>query len=295
MRTEQIEPRTETACLICETENAPDALMCGECFAPLALTRQAEVLGRDPRIVSVIGESNVGKTVYLGFLLDMLSQRAGDFDAIPQGPYSVDLQQTVIGHMAQRVFPPKTPMEADQWYWACYQVRRHRKNAPWIDLVMPDLAGESLASELSMPRTSRVISSLLNKSAGMMLLVDAALAANGSAQPDFFSLKMLSYVDGLAVQWDGRRNSIPIAVLLCKADHCPECFDDPRAFVKANLNRTWNLCESRFETVEVFATSVVGSLGYAMPEDESYVRQVPLHTALRGILEPFEWVVDRLQ
>lgn len=294
MPTEQFDTQTESTCLICETENTPEALMCGECLAPMALTRQAQAQERDPRIVSVIGESNVGKTVYLGFLLDMLSQRAGDFDAIPQGPYSVDLQQTVIGHMAQRIFPPKTPMEANQWFWAYYQVRRRRKEAPWIDLVMPDMAGESLASELSMPRTFRVINSLLNKSAGMMLLVDAALAANGSAQPDFFSLRMLSYIDGLVVRHGERRISTPIAVLLCKADHCPECFDDPRAFVKANLNRTWNLCESRFETVEFFASSVVGSLGYAMPADESYARQVPLHTALRGILEPFEWVVDRL-
>ncbi len=63
VRTEQIEPRTETVCLICETEKAPEALMCGECFAPMALTWQAEARGRDPRIVSVIGDSNVGKTV----------------------------------------------------------------------------------------------------------------------------------------------------------------------------------------------------------------------------------------
>lgn len=294
MTTDQFDTETNESCLVCETANPPEALMCGECLAPMALTRHAAEQERDPKIVSVIGESNVGKTVYLGFLLDMLSQRAGNFEAIPQGPYSVDLQQTVISHMARRVFPPKTPMEANQWYWAYYRVHRRQADSDWIDLVMPDMAGESLASELAMPQTFQVIHGLLNKSAGMMLLVDAALAANGSSQPDFFALRMLSYVDSLAAGQGEQRICTPVAVLLCKADHCPECFDDPEAFVKANLNRTWNLCDSRFETVDYFASSVVGSLGYATSADETYVRQVPLHTALRGVLEPFEWVVDQL-
>ncbi|MBN1361534.1 MAG: hypothetical protein JW993_13130 [Sedimentisphaerales bacterium] len=285
---------TSTSCLICGTHNAPDALLCSECCAPMALVQDAVAQEREPRIVSVIGESNVGKTVYLGFLLDMLAQRAGDFEAVPKGAHSIDLQQTVMSHMARRVFPPKTPMEADQWYWAYYQVRRRAAGSPWADLVMPDMAGESLAAEVAAPQTFRVIRNLLNKSAGMLLLVDAALAANGSTQPDFFGMKMLSYIDSMYAAQRGRRIQTPIAVLLCKADHCPECFDNPRDFVQANLCRSWNLCESRFENVEFFAVSVVGSLGYATSQDEEHVVPVPLHTALQGVLEPFEWIIDQL-
>lgn len=260
----------------------------------MSIVQDAVIQEREPKIVSVIGESNVGKTVYLGVLLDMLSQRAGDFEAIPKGAYSIDLQQAVISHLAHRMFPPKTPMEANQWYWAYYQARRREHRAPWVDLVMPDMAGESLAAEVATPQTFRVIHNLLNKSSGMLMLVDAAMAANGSTQPDFFAMKMLSYLDSMYAAKREQRIQTPIAILLCKADHCPECFDNPREFVQANMNRLWNLCESRFESVSFFASSVVGSLGYAMSQEEDYVTPIPLHTALRGVLEPFEWIIDQL-
>ncbi|HWL92124.1 MAG TPA: hypothetical protein VNT79_01195 [Phycisphaerae bacterium] len=285
----------ETTCLICGHENLPDVLGCAGCFAPMAIVQDAMAQERDPKIVTVIGESNVGKTVYLGFLLDMLAQRAGMFEAIPKGAYSVDLQQNVISHLARRCFPPKTPMEANQWYWAYYQVRRQEADSPWVDLVMPDMAGESLAAEVATPRTFRVIHNLLNKSKGLLLLVDAASAANGATQPDFFAMKMLSYIDSLCGAKHEEKIQTPVAIILCKSDYCPECFDNPKAFVQANLNRIWNLCESRFANVGFFAASVVGSLGYATSnEDGEDVRPVPLHTALRGVLEPFEWIIDQL-
>lgn len=283
-----------TKCMICGAENPADAGLCGECCAPLALVQDTAAQDREPRIVSVIGDSNVGKTVFLGFLLDMLSQRAGDFEAIPKGAYSIDLQQTVISHMARRLFPPKTPMEANLWYWAYYQVRRREEESRWIDLVMPDMAGESLVAEVQTPETFKVIRNLLGKSTGLMLLVDAALAANGSTQPDFFALKMMSYVDSLHGAKRDKTVRTPIAIVLCKADHCPECFDDPSEFMKANLNRTWNLCESRFANVKFFAASVVGSLGYGTAPEEQNVVSVPLHTALRGVLEPFEWIIEEI-
>jgi len=284
-----------TTCLICATENPADAALCATCAAPLALVRDVAAQEREPRIVSVIGESNVGKTVYLGFLLDMLAQRAGSFEAVPKGAYSVDLQQNVIIHMAHRMFPPKTPMEANQWYWAYYQVCRRDRKAKWVDLVMPDMAGESLAAEVANPETFRVIRDLVGKSAGLMLLVDAAQAANGASQPDFFAVKMLSYVDSLRGGKADERVETPLAIILCKGDYCPECFDDPRRFAQANLNRVWNLCESRFSNVEFFACSVVGSLAYATAGNNGeYVVPIPLHTALHGVLEPFQWIVDRI-
>ncbi len=294
MGRKSVETLANPTCLICESENPVEAMQCAECFAPTALGHDLEPRQAEPRIVSVIGESNVGKTVYLGFLLDMLAQRAGDFEAVPNGAYSVDLQQSVISHMAHRMFPPKTPMEADQWYWAHYRVRRKTARSPWVDLIMPDMAGESLAAEIAVPRSFRVIHALLNKSGGLLMLVDAALAANGSTQPDFFAMKMLSYIDGITAKRRSRRTQTPIALLLCKADHCPECFDDPQAFMRANLSRTWNLCESRFERIGIFASSVVGSLGYATSADGESVTPIPLHTALRGVLEPFEWIIEQL-
>lgn len=283
-----------TPCLICETRNGRDAVLCKECFAPMALVHEAVAQDREPQIVSVVGDSNVGKTVYLGFLLDMLSQRANDFEAIPRGAYSVDLQQTVISHLAYRMFPPKTPMEANEWNWAYYQVCKRARTPKWVDLIMPDMAGEAIAAEVAAPSTFRVIEGLLTKSAGLLLLVDAALAGNGSAQPDFFGLKMMSYIDSVFSSKPGKRIDKPVAIVLTKADYFAECFDDPRRFAEANLNRLWNMCQSRFANVEFFACSVVGSLAYATAENEEFVTPIPLHTALRGVLEPFEWIADQL-
>jgi len=283
-----------TPCMICETQNGRDAVQCKECFAPMALVHEAIAQEREPEIVSVLGDSNVGKTVYIGFLLDMLSQRANDFEAVPRGAYSVDLQQLVISHMAYRMFPPKTPMEANEWNWAYYQVCKRARQPKWVDLVMPDMAGEAIAAEVAAPSTFRIIQQLVSKSSGLLLLVDAALAAHGSSQPDFFALKMMSYIDSIFTAKKRKRVAMPIAIVLTKADYVPDCFDDPRRFVSANLNRLWNMCESRFDNVEFFATSVVGSLAYATSERESYVTPVPLHTALRGVLEPFEWIVEQL-
>ena len=188
---------TTLPCLICESQNEEDAIVCNDCGAPMALIQEAVMQDRDPQIVTVMGDSNVGKTVYLGMLLDMLSKRADDFEAVPKGAYSVNLQHNVVSYLGARQFPPKTAMEVDEWHWAYYQAARREKNATIYDLVMPDMAGEALAAEVAAPSTFTVIRSLLGKSAGAILLVDAALAGAGSPQPDFFALKLMSYLDGV--------------------------------------------------------------------------------------------------
>jgi len=285
---------TQLYCLICDSENPPEAILCGACSAPLALIHESVAQQRDPCIVSIVGESNVGKTVYLGMLLDMLARRAGDFEAVPKGAYSVNLQQNVVAHLAGRSFPPKTPMEPDQWYWSYYQIRPKHKSDTFVDLVMPDMAGEALSVEVDTPSSFNVIRNLLERTEAAILLVDAALAATGSAQPDFFALKLMTYLDDSFADKRRQRISNPVAVVLCKADYCPECFDDPRGFARTNLNRLWNICENRFDTYEFFAASVVGSLGYATGGDGQEVSPIPLHCAPRGILEPFEWILQRL-
>ena len=280
-------------CLICETQNPGEAIVCGNCFAPMALIQEAITQDRDPCITTVIGDSNVGKTVYLGMLLDMLSKRADNYDAVPKGAYSVNLQHTVISYLAERRFPPKTAVEADLWHWAYYQVFDRQDASAVYDLIMPDMAGEAIAAEVAAPSTFTIIRSLLEKSAGAILLVDAALAGAGSSQPDFFALKLMSYLDGVLSGKKGKKLSTPVAIVLSKSDYSPDCFDNPRAFAETNLNRLWNICENRFAHFEFFATSVVGSLGYGSDEYENVV-PYPLHVAPRGILEPFEWILSRL-
>ena len=259
----------------------------------MALSHEAQLSQRAPSIISIVGGSNVGKTVYLGMLLDMLTKRAGGFDAVPRGAYSVNLQHTVISYLAARRFPPKTPSEVDLWHWAYYQISQRRTSTNY-DLVMPDMAGEALAAEVDYPLTYTVIRPLLQKSAGVLLLVDAAVASAGSPQPDFFALKLMSYLDGVFASKPGRRIDTPVAIVLCKADYCQDCFDDPNKFARTNLNRSWNLCENRFSNYAFFAASVVGALGYGQDEDGNVV-PYPLHISPKGIVEPFEWLLGRLQ
>ena len=284
---------TGVDCLICNAQNNPEAVVCSKCYAPMALVHEAIAQQREPCIVTVIGESNVGKTVYLGVLLDMLTKRAEDFNAVPKGAYSVNLQHTVISYLGARKFPPKTAVEADQWHWAYYQVSRRKPNAKIYDLIMPDMAGEALAAEVATPRTFAVIRSLLKKSSGAILLVDAGIASAGSPQPDFFALKMMTYLDGVFATKREEKIRTPVAIVLCKADYSPECFDNPRGFAETNLNRLWNICDTRFSNFEFFACSVVGSLGYGTDEYDNVI-PYPLHVAPRGMTEPFEWMLECL-
>jgi len=290
--TQTIDP-TAIDCLICGTENTPDAAVCGYCYAPMVLGHEARAQEHPPRITTIIGDSNVGKTVYVGMLLDMLSKRADQFDAVPKGPYSVNLPETVISCLMARQFPPKTAMEVDQWNWAYYQItQRQGKKTTHHDLVMPDMAGEALAAEVSSPQTFTIVRSLLKQSVGVLMLVDAAVASSGSPHPDFFALKLMTYLDGLLAPKARGKIRTPVAIVLCKADYCPDCFDDPQLFAKTNLSRLWNLCENRFANFEFFACSVVGSLGYATDAEENVI-SYPLHIAPRGILEPFEWLLSK--
>ena len=170
-------------------------------------------------------------------------------------------------------------------------VVRLASGALWVH--SPTHLSAGLAAEVEMPKSYEVIHSLLAKSEGCIVLIDAAMAGTGSPQPDFFGLKLLSYMDDMFAIKRGDKVDVPVAIVLCKADHCPEAFDNPQRFAQTNLNRLWNICETRFEHVAFFAASVVGALGYGTDADGN-VMSVPLHGAPRGILEPFEWLLSRL-
>src|SRR5207247_1966556 len=76
-----------------------------------------------PRMIAVIGTSGVGKTVYLGMLLDILSRQPQRMQVLARGAFSITLQQTVISALARGEFPTKTPNEPDRWNWVHCQIR----------------------------------------------------------------------------------------------------------------------------------------------------------------------------
>jgi len=226
-------------------------------------------------------------------LLDMLSQRAGDFEAIPKGAYSIDIQQAVISHMSHRTFPPKTVMEADQWYWAYYQVCRRAKGNDWVDLVMPDMAGEAILEEISHPNTYPVIRSLFSKCSGLILLIDAMKLQEGSPEEEHFALKALTCLSELKTRGQVPWLKKPISVVLSKSDQTEMCFQHPEEHARQHAPSLWKLCQSRFRCVEYFATGVAGACAYRMVFPRDRVR-IPLRVEPRGIVEPFEWMVGAL-
>lgn len=327
-------------CMICGEENAAGAPACDACgvpasismeYSPAAPGRTESGTTQRPRLITLIGDAQVGKTVYLGLLLDMLSRRGGELNAVPIGPYSVQLQRRVMEALSNRGFPEPTPIDPRRWPWGHYRVTRAGRRARSFDLVMPDLPGEVLGGE-GPPAALAVVRSLLSQSAGTLLLVDASQAAAGVPRCDLGALGLLTCLDNAASDGGEARVRRPLAVVLCKGDCCPTCFLDPAGFARSNLNRLTNMAETRFEHVAYFACSAVGGVirretatpqhTFAPPGHTNLVArtstpvgaahrtstpvgsvarasvpaivEAPLHSAVRGILEPFDWLTQRM-
>lgn len=287
-------PDEQVPCFICDALNIPDDEVCRECFAPLDLTFQARQEKTPPRLVAVIGPTAVGKTVYLGMLLDMLSRGFAGLKGIPKGAFSISLQQAVVTSLEQCLFPQKTPNEPDRWHWVHCEIPPSGKKKGGASLVMPDLAGEVLGSELEHPRSSRTILQLLQKASGGMMLIDAPRAREQPASQEFFAMKLVSYLDTLEKGSRTKKVARPIALVLSKADECEECFDDPQGFARSSLPGLWQLCEERLEHFKFFAAGVAGAVGFV--EDEAgELQRVPLRIEPRGVLEPFKWLTQMLE
>src|SRR5262245_51496559 len=146
---------SQIPCYICETGNTYEAELCHNCYAPMALAHQANAQKVRPEMLGVIGASGVGKTVYLGMLMDMLSRRtmtAQRMHMLARGAFSLTLQQSAIAALSQREFPLKTPNEPERWNWLHCQLSMvgHRKP---LELIMPDMSGEALLEEVNRPYT----------------------------------------------------------------------------------------------------------------------------------------------
>jgi hypothetical protein len=280
------------ACYVCGDGNTYDAELCRKCFAPMALAHQAASQRITPSLVAAIGGSAVGKTVYLGMLIDMLSRQPERLQLLARGAFSVNLQQAAAGALARGEFPDKTPREPDGWHWVHCQIRSPVHKSP-LELILPDVPGEAFLEELRHPRAYAVIHPLLVKAVGALVFVDALKLQDGSLDEDYFTMKLLSClgeIDDRPKQGWARR---PIAFVLTKADECEECFDDPPRFAESHAPRFWRHCRDRFENYRFFAVGVAGACAYR-PTRHGRVR-VPLRIEPRGIVEPFEWLVRQLK
>jgi hypothetical protein len=249
-----------------------------------------------PQLIAVIGASGAGKTTYLGLLMDMLTRHVGLLRSTARGPMSISLQQATTTALATGWFPEKTPTTPEQWHWVHCQFNCRRRRRP-LELVVPDVSGESLVVETERAGRYPALRSLLAKAAGVIVLADAEQLQSGDHSQDFVALKLLSLIGELRDEksrtWRGRgQERRPLALVLTKADKCDGLHDNPREFAESHAAALWNDCRSRFWRHEVFACSVAGATAYR--ENSGRRQQVPLRIEPRGIIEPFGWLMTEL-
>ncbi len=286
----------DIACACCERSFSQQNLYCPTCHAPAEVSSVVRERGTPPRFLTLLGPSGAGKTVYLGMLLDMLAQGTCSLRGLPNGPFSLAVQQETIRALEKQRFPEKTPSEADQWRWVHCEVAPAKRPKRIVDIVTPDLAGEAIALELERENTFPVIRSVIGKSGGLLVLFDSAQAREDGRTEDIFAMKLVSYLANTfraegPLSW--RKSRIPIAIIYTKADSCPEAMEDPHGFAKATMPGLVQGCERHFGKYQFFASGVVGS--YALGVDGYGRRQhMPLHVEPRGIIEPLEWLMEQI-
>jgi hypothetical protein len=279
------------SCYICGGGNNFDAELCRHCQAPMALAHQAEAQKIHPRMVATVGPSGAGKTVYLGMLTDMLSRQEENMQLMARGAFSIRLQQHAMASLARCEFPNKTPNEPDRWHWVHCQLLR-KKHRP-TELIMPDMAGEALLEEVDHPNTFPVIRSFLGKCSGALVLIDAPRAEAGDNDEDFHTMKLVSYLCELSTDKSTGWATRPLAIIFTKADQCEHCFGDPAAFARRHTPGLVQHCSQRLKRHQFFAVGVAGGCGL---RNESHGPvHVPLRIEPRGIVEPFQWLVEALE
>lgn len=280
-------------CYICEGENTHDAEFCRYCAAPMALAHQATGQKIRPQMIAVLGASAVGKTVYLGMLMDMLSRQPELLQLLVRGAFSITLQQTAIAALSRGEFPGKTPNEPDRWNWVHSQIRSAKRRRP-LELIVPDMAGDAVLQEVDHPHTYRVIRNFLKKCAGAMILIDSPKLQAGSREQDYFTMKLISYLGELEAEGKLGWAKKPVALVFTKADQCPQCAADPAAYAKAHAGGLWQQCQERFRRYRFFASSVAGACVYRETRQDGRVL-VPLRIEPHGIVEPFYWILESLK
>lgn len=279
-------------CYICGVGNTYDAEFCTHCAGPMALAHQANSQKIQSRMIAVLGPSGVGKTVYLGMLIDMISRQSRRMQVFARGAFSVTLQQTTIAALARCEFPEKTPNEPDRWNWVHCQIRPPDRKQPF-ELIVPDMAGDAVMEEVDHPHTYRVIGALLKKCSGVMILVDTMQVTAGEVEQDFFAQKLLGYLSELDEGAGARWAKQPVALIFSKADRNEACMNDPVGYARAHLGGLWRQCRERFPLHQVFAAGVAGACAIHDSVSEGRV-QVPLRVEPRGIVEPLEWLLTHL-
>jgi hypothetical protein len=258
----------------------------------MALAHQAHSQKVHPQMVAMLGSSGVGKTVFLGMLMDMLSRQTAEVQVLARGAFSINLQQATTTALARCEFPEKTANEPDRWNWVhCLASSQQRKRS--AELIMPDMAGEAILEEMQHPKTFPVIRALLKKCAGALMLLDAVQLEQGHHDQEHFAMKLLSFLIELDPDPKHGWSTRPIAVVFTKADQCESCFSDPAGFAQQKSPAAWKFARQRFRQVAFFGSGVVGAGAHRFVIGK-FRQRIPLRIEPRGVTEPFVWTFDHL-
>ncbi len=273
-------------CYICGLGNSHDSERCRHCGAPNALARHAVSEKQRPKLVAALGAESTGKSTYLGMLIELLSRPTDDMKINARGVFSIGIQQETMSAFRHNRFPKPTSANSADWNWLHCQVQARRRK--WNEIIMPDLSGKAVHDELNDDVPFPVVQSLLHKSEGAILFVDAAQIATGRHDQDFFTMKVINFMCGMKGDPRNAWPNRPVAIVCSKADQQESCFDDPREFVREFAPQLWGLVTTRLKRYEFFAASVAGSCAYA--NELGKRNAVPLRIEPRGIIEPFKWL-----
>jgi hypothetical protein len=279
-------------CYVCEADNRFDSAVCQQCHAPLAIGYSNDKKQTPPQLMAVVGAAGVGKTCYLGLLMDMLSRSPTEMQLLARGAFSVSLQQQTMSALACRQFPPPTPLDPAEWMWVHCAVRSQRGKRP-LELVLPDISGERALREVESPDATPAIRRMLTHGAAALVLVDAEALVNGTKESEFFALKVISnLVTGDRAKKGKGWASRPVAVVFTKADRCDWAFDSPDEFARRYTPGLWRQCQEQLHCHRFYATSVAV---VATAFDHHGERMnIPLRIEPRRVIEPFAWAVEQI-
>jgi hypothetical protein len=266
---------------------------CMTCLLPYKVIESILSRPDPPRFVGVLGPSGVGKTVYLGLLLDLLSRGECGLHGLARSPFTMTLHRKLILALERQRFPEKTPIEADRWDWLHCEISAGKKKALY-EVVAPDVAGEAVVGELENQGTYKIVRALISRCAGLVILIDVVqVVADGEAQ-ELFAMQLISYLDALKPRKRNRKLDVPVAIVFTKTDLCDEPIRDPESFARANTAALYSQCRARLERFSFHFSGVAGSTG-RLVDDNGQEMLVPLRVEPRGIVEPFAWMVNQLR
>jgi hypothetical protein len=284
-------------CFLCGKANSLNVTECGECMAPMDISETAAD-GRIPRIFTMIGAPGVGKSVYLGMLLDSLARQRDRSEVTCFGPSASQLQQSVVSALTRGEFPNE---EANlDWTWAHCQLSRSTRKTP-LEIYLPDFPGLAIIEDYENRRSWPAIRQAIAKSAGAMLFVDGAAASRGDKDEEFFALQLLRHYTTIRKQEPRDLESRPrkgqadsnVAIVFTKADQSDECLQRTEEFARGQLPGLWQFCQDQFPCHKFFAATVVGAC-VTVKDCLGYKTEVPLRVEPQGILEPFRWLLGKV-